>query len=388
MQNENIHIIQYGDKEIILVGTAHVSKQSATLVYEAINYYMPDTVCVELDKDRLYSLQNPTDWKSTDLKEIIKNKKSVQLLANLMLSSYQARMAKQLGTNVGEEMMMAINTSKELNIPITTVDRNVNITFKRIWNSLSFKDKMDLLYFGFSSIFEDEDVDLSEDDLSKMLEEDVLTASLNEIREQVPTIATILVDERDQFLANKIKNARGTKILAVVGGAHVPGIKDEIFKDQKMYEINSIPHKKSTVKYVNYVVMALLILLLTLPFLNGFNSGLSAIMKWSLFSGTGAAIATLIMGAHPLTALAAFVSAPLAAIHPLIAVGFIAAIVEATLRKPTVNDVDNMHEDIKHFKGWRKNRFIRTLALVLVANLGSVIGQLISGISIFSSFFK
>lgn len=387
MENENIHIVQYEHKKIILVGTAHVSEKSATLVKEAIDYYNPDTVCIELDQDRLKSLKNPGSWKDTDLKKIIKNKKTTQLLASLMLSSYQQRMAKQMGSQVGLEMIVAIEEAENKGIPLTTVDRNVNITFKRIWNSLSLKEKSDLLYFGLSSIFED-DEQLSEEDLHKMLEEDVLTAALNEIREQIPTIATILVDERDQFLANKIKNARGETILAVVGGAHVPGIKEELFKKQNMSEITSIPEKKSSLKWFNYVFMALILTLLILPFFNGFEEGLNALMKWSLFTGIGASVAALLLKAHPLTLLATFISAPVAAIHPLIAVGFVSALTEASLRPPTVEDVDNVSEDIKTFRGWTKNRFIRILALVIVANLGSFIGQISSGLSIFSNLLK
>ena len=303
MDNKNIHILEINNKEIVLIGTAHVSKESAQLVEETIREYQPDTICIELDDDRLNSLQNPTDWKNTDIKDVIKNKKSNQLLATLMLSSYQQRMANQLGTSVGQEMITAINLSEELGIPLNTIDRNVNVTFKRIWNSLNLKDKTDLLYYGLGSIFEDEELDLEEDDLKAMLEEDVLTASLNEIREHVPTIATILVDERDQFLANKIKNAPGNRVIAVVGGAHVPGIKDELNKEQNMQEINSIPQKKSSIKYINYFFMALILLVLILPFTKGLNEGLNALLRWSLFSGSGAAIATLIIGGHPLTAL-------------------------------------------------------------------------------------
>lgn len=387
MNKENVQEILLNDKNIILVGTAHVSEVSAELVEEAIRYYTPDTVCIELDDERLKSLTNPTDWKATDLKTVLKNKQAFQLLASLILSSYQQRMAEQLNTKVGLEMITAVQVAEQLNIPITTIDRNVKITFKRIWNSLSFKEKIDLISIGLSTILED-DQEISEEDLQAMLEEDALGAALSEIRNEVPTIAHILVDERDQYLANKIKNAKGEKILAVVGGAHVPGITEELFKDQNMIEINSIPEKKSTAKYINYAFMALILSILIIPFFTSFSAGLSAIAKWSLYASSGAAIASLILGAHPLTALAAFLSAPIAAIHPILAVGFVAAFVEATLRPPTVEDVDRVSEDVKSFKGWRRNRFIRILSLVLVANLGSVIGQLLSGMHILSGLFK
>ncbi len=388
MNNENIHTIEYNGKTIILVGTAHVSNQSAILVKEAIEHYQPDTICIELDSDRLESLKNPKSWQETDLKQVLKDKKTTQLLASLMLSSYQQRMAKSMNSELGLEMITAINLAKENNIRLECVDRNVNVTFKRIWNSLSFKEKTDLLYYGFSSIFEDNSEEISEEELHKMLEEDILSAALSEIRESVPTIAKILVDERDQFLANKIKNAKGDLILAVVGGAHVPGIKEEIFKEQNMREINSIPEKKSNIKWFNYGFMAIIAIILILPFFNGLEHGLAALLKWSFYSGLGAFIATLIIGGHIITALAAFVSAPFAAIHPLIAVGFIAAFVEASISVPTVDDVNNLSEDIKTFKGWRKNRFIKVLALVLVANLGSIIGQAIGGGSIIKNLFR
>lgn len=389
MNHQNIHEIDYQDKKIILVGTAHVSNESAQLVQEAIDFYQPDNICIELDKDRFYALENPKDYKSMDLKAVIKKNQALQVLANTILSSYQARMAKDLGSEVGLEMKTAIKMAKEANIPLTLADRNVSITFKRIWRSLNIKDKSQLLGGLLTSLFDSDDGEtLDEDLIREMLEEDVLNAALREVRKEVPKIATILVDERDQYLAHKIKNARGKKILAVVGGAHVQGIKDELFKEQDIAKITHIPPKKSTAKYLNYLFMAIILLILILPFLNGFQSGLQSILKFSLYSGGFAALATLIMGAHPLTILATFFSAPFAAIHPIIAVGFISATIEASLRVPKVGDVDNISEDIKNFSGWRNNRFIKALSLVFLANLGSVIGQIISGSSIISSLLK
>lgn len=390
MIDKNIHKINYKDKEIILVGTAHVSKDSADLVREAIDHYQPDNICIELDSDRLNALDNPDAWKETDLLQVIKDNKAMQLLANTILSAYQKRMADEMGSEVGLEMITAITIAREKNIPITNADRNVNITFKRIWRSLSLIDKFKLLIAFIGTIFEVSDDDaeeLSEETIEEMLQEDVLTASLSEIRKELPTIAKILVDERDQYLAHSIKNASGKTILAVVGGAHVSGIKSEINKEQDIEEITFVPEKKPYTKIVGWLISLAIILLLASTFKNGFDQGLKAIINWALWSGGLAALATVVVNAHPLTTLATFVSAPLAALNPLIAVGFIAATVEATLRKPTVNDVDNINQDIKSFKGWRRNRFIKSLSLVFIANLGSVIGQIISGTSIIRNLF-
>ncbi len=387
MDNTNIHIIEYKDKQIILVGTAHVSNDSADLVRAAIEFYTPDNICIELDKDRYFALENPEAWKKTDLLKVIKDNKAMQLLANTILSSYQRRMAEQMDSEVGLEMITAIQMAKSNNIELTMADRNVNITFKRIWRSLGISDKFKLLTAFIGSIFDGDDQEISEATIEQMLEEDILTASLSEIRKELPIIAKILVDERDQYLAHSIKNAKGNKILAVVGGAHIPGIKSEIEKTQDIEKITFIPEKKPYTKIFGWLITIGFLTLFALSFKQGFNEGVKTVAMWSLWSGGLAALATMILNAHPLTVLATFLTAPLAALNPVIAVGFIAATVEANLRKPTVRDVDNINEDIKSFKGWRKNRFIKTLALVFVANLGSVLGQFISSLSIIRNLF-
>ncbi len=388
MDNNNIHIIEYKDKQIILVGTAHVSNESADLVKQAIEFYEPDNICIELDSDRYSALENPEAWKQTDLLQVIKDNKAMQLLANTILSSYQRRMAEQMDSEVGLEMITAITLAKEKDIKLTMADRNVNITFKRIWRSLSLTDKVKLLTAFIGSIFNNEDdEEINEATIEKMLEEDILTASLSEIRKELPIIAKILVDERDQYLAHSIKNAKGNKILAVVGGAHVPGIKSEINNTQDIKAITFIPEKKPYTKIFGWLITIGFLTLFTLSFRQGLQEGIKTVALWSLWSGGLAALATTILNAHPLTVIATFLTAPLAALNPVIAVGFIAATVEANLRKPTVRDVDNINEDIKSFKGWRKNRFIKTLALVFIANLGSVLGQFISSLSIIRNLF-
>ena len=388
IENKNIHKINYKEKEIILVATAHVSKDSADLVAEAIDFFEPDNICIELDDDRLKALENPNKWKSTDLVKVIKDNKAMQLLANTILSSYQKRMAETMGSEVGLEMTTAIKKARENNISLTNADRNVNTTFKRIWRSLSLKDKFQLLMVVMSALVDDDDEEeLSQETIDEMLKEDILTASLSEIRKELPTIAKILVDERDQYLAHSIKNASGDRVLAVVGGAHVPGIKKEIYNDIDIDEITFIPKKKPYTKIIGWLITLGFITLFLLSFRQGFDQGVKTVLTWSLYSGGLAALATAIVNAHPLTVLATFFTAPLAALNPVVAVGFIAAMVEASLRKPTVNDVENINEDIKSFKGWRKNRFIKALALVFIANLGSVLGQIISSTSIIRNLF-
>ena len=92
---EHITRVPYQDKELILIATAHVSKASAELVKEVIDREQPDSICVELDKDRYDNIKNPKGWSDTDLTKVIKDGKVGFMLANLVLGSYQKKLAKQ-----------------------------------------------------------------------------------------------------------------------------------------------------------------------------------------------------------------------------------------------------------------------------------------------------
>ena len=134
VENENITRLYLDGKEIILIGTAHVSKQSAELVKEVIETEKPDSVCVELDQQRYQSIKDGEKWKETDIFKIIKEKKATLLLMNLALSSFQKRMAKELGTNAGQEMLQGIESAKEIGANLVLADRDIQITFSRIWH--------------------------------------------------------------------------------------------------------------------------------------------------------------------------------------------------------------------------------------------------------------
>ena len=68
-EKSDIYRIKKDDREIILIGTAHISQASKDLVRATIEAESPDTVCVELDEGRLNSIKDPDRWKKTDLKK-------------------------------------------------------------------------------------------------------------------------------------------------------------------------------------------------------------------------------------------------------------------------------------------------------------------------------
>lgn len=383
--NENVTSLDYQSKKIILIATAHVSKESAELVKQVIDEERPDSVCIELDEDRYNSIQNPQAWENTDIIKVIKSKKVGFLLVSLVLSSYQKRIAKKLNTYVGGEMLQGIESAKQIGATLVLADRKIQTTFLRIWRKLSLWEKGKLivsLLFSF-----DDDSTVSDNDLQELLKADMLESVLVDMRKQFPKIGDILISERDQFLASKIKEAPGKKIVAVLGGAHVPGVMKEIYRSQDIDSISTIPPQNPLAKIVGWIIPAAVIALLLYAFFVNMQTGLEQLSAWVLWTGILAGLFTALSLAHPLSILTSLIVAPFTTINPVLACGWFTGLVEATIKKPTVQDIQRIPEDIFSFKGFFKNRFLRIILVVFMANIGASIGTFIAGADIIRNLF-
>ena len=383
---ENIVKLNYQDKQIYLVKTAHVSKTSIEDVDKCIEEVKPDSICIELDEQRYEKLENPEKWRDTDIVKVIKEKQVGYLMVNVILSSFQKRMAKSLGSTSGGEMMEGIRLAKENNLNLVLADRPIKTTFSRIWNMLGGKEKFKLLVSIISSIFSDEEI--SEEELSKLKEADALEAALGEISKEFPVVKKVLVDERDQYLAQKIKTAPGKKIVAIIGAAHSLGIEKYLNDDIDLAELEKVEKKKSFTTYLKYVVPIVIVLMIAYTIIKNRDVGLQQIRSWILWNGGLSAIGVILALGHPLSVLTAFIASPITSLNPLLASGWFAGLVEATIRKPKVKDFEDLSEDTSSFKGFWKNRVTRTLMVVIFANLFSTIGTLISGIDIVKKFIE
>lgn len=382
--DETVRKVEYMGKELILIPTAHVSTESVALVKETIERERPDAVCIELDEARFENIKNADRWKNTDVFQVIRKKKVGLLIANLILSAYQKNIAKKLNTKPGQEMIQGMESAEEVGAKLVLADRNIQTTFLRIWRSLNFREKAKLL-FTFGTMDDEEEV--SEEDLQTMMERENLESIIESMGEEFPPVAEILLHERDQYLANKIKNAPGKKVIAVLGAAHVPGVEKEIFKDQDMERISTIPEPSKTGKVLPWLIPALILGVIFYGFFNNFQTGVTQLKTWVLWNSGFAALFTLLATGHPLSILTAFLVAPITSLNPFLACGWFAGLVEAWVRKPTVEDLDNISEDIFHIKGILKNRFLKALLIVIFANIGSTLGTVIAGTSIIKHIF-
>ncbi|MCK5783349.1 MAG: TraB/GumN family protein [Desulfobacterales bacterium] len=369
--------IYIGDKEITLVGTAHVSKESVELVEKVINEEHPETVCVELCPARFQSIKKKDQWLEMDIIKVIKEKKSFLLLSNLMLASFQKRIGNKLGVKPGEEMIRAIDTAESTGAEICLADRDITITLSRTWRSTGVWSKMKLLFQLVLSMGGVEEID--EKDIEEMKQADMLESILSEVEKSHPVLREILIDERDRYLAQKIKTAPGKKIVAVVGAGHVPGIRKYINEDINIGALEVLPPKGRFSGVLKWLIPALIICLIVFGFFQGgAEAGKDMIVWWVAVNGIFAGIGAIIAFGHPLTILSAIFAAPLTSLNPMIAAGWVSGLVEAVARKPKVRDLESLPDDILSARGFWRNKVTRILLVVVFTNLGSGIGTFVA----------
>ena len=376
-EDHNKHHLAMEDKEIILVGTAHVSNESADLVERVIEEEKPDTVAVELCQSRYQAMTDKNRWQETDLIKVIKEKKAFLLLSNLMLASFQKKIGKKLGIKPGEEMLRAIKTAKEMEADIHLADRDVRTTLSRTWRLMGFWTKFKLLLQLITSMGNVEDIE--KEDIEKLKEQDVLETLLSELGKTLPDLQRVLIDERDQYLAHKIRTAPGKKIVAVVGAGHVPGIKKYWEEPVDMAALEIIPPKGKWGGFLKWGIPTLVILLIILGFyMAGASAGADMIKWWILANAVLAGLGAAVALAHPLTILTAVIASPITSLNPMIAAEWVAGLVQVFLVKLKVKDFQRLPEDIVSVKGFWKNKITRILLIVVLTNLGSSLGAFVA----------
>ena len=388
----NVTRVSLGTREIILLGTAHISRESVEDVRNVIESEKPDRVCVEIDASRFKSLTQTDAWKNLNITQVLRQGKGFLLLSNLVLASFQKRMGLDLGIKPGAEMIEAVKTAEAHDIPFSLCDREIQITLKRAWSKSGFFAKLKMLAVMLASIFSSQK--LSEDEIEKLKKQNVLESVLEEISQFLPSIKEVLIDERDVYLATRVYQSEGRKVVAVVGAGHVPGMAKRLqdlhtgHASEDIAELDVVPPKNPIMKSLPWIVPIAILGAIVAGFITrGSAVTLPHIYRWILINGTLSAIGALAALAHPLTIVLAFVAAPFTSLVPVIGVGILTGILEGALRKPRVRDFENLHEDIASLKGFFRNRFTHVLIVFMLSNIGSSIGTFIGGVPLFASLF-
>ena len=389
-------VLELNGRKITLIGTAHVSKESIDEVTQTIKSLNPDCVAIELDEKRADSIQNAEKYSQLDIIKVLKRHEGFLLLANLILASFQRRMGLNVGVKPGDEMLAAINTANEMNIPSVMVDRPIQITLKRAWAKNSFWGKCKLFALLISSAFSKEEVDPSE--IENLKNSSEMDSMMEELAKEMPVIKKVLIDERDEYLASKIWDAQGENVVAVLGAGHLPGVEKHLQKlasgeeTTDVNEISEILPKSVVSKIAAWIIPALIIGLIVAGFIyGGKKAGTQLLTTWFLWNAIPAALLSIIALAHPITILVAFVAAPFTSLCPFIGIGFCTAIVQALVCKPKVSDMESLQDDVGSVKTFYKNRILKVLLVFILSTLGSALGTFAGGSNVIAkllSIFK
>jgi len=375
---ESVTNIKLENKDIYLVGTAHVSKKSVKDVRETVEKIKPGTICVELCESRYKSIIQRDSWKKLDIFKVIKEKKALFLLAQLIMTSFYRKLGQQLGIEPGAEMVEGIKQSEKTNATLILADREIEITLKRVWGYLNFWNKLKMMSQILAGLLFSEKID--EDLIEQMKKQDQLETIMETFTKAFPEIKKRLIDERDIYLSEKIKNAPGKVVMAVVGAGHVPGIQKQIHKENSLETITEVPPKSIVPEIIKWAIPVAIVTLLVIGFLKGGTQhSIQSIYIWVLVNGVLSALGAALAFAHPLTILSAFFGAPLTSLNPMVAAGWVAGLVQVWVKKPTVSDFEDLPNAISSVKGFWKNPVSRILLVVVFANLGSSFGTFISG---------
>jgi len=213
---------------IILIGTGHVFNLSHALL-NIFDERQPDILCIELDKQRYEGLilkqTNPEKYQQTS-----KNQPVVYKL----LARFQDGMAKEYGVQAGQEMITTIDYARSHDLPLAFIDMNAQMMFSKMIKKMSISEKIKIMFSGIGGFFiSKKRVEKELDNIQKNFDD-----YLNEIGKKFPTVKRVLIDERNEFMAQQLvtANEKYNKVIAVVGDGHIPGLEDLLKKKYIVYE--------------------------------------------------------------------------------------------------------------------------------------------------------
>jgi len=176
----------------------------------------------------------------------------------------------------------------------------------------------------------------------------------------------------------------------VIGAGHLAGTERELRAQQEPPRaiVEPLGAKLPAPKWPKYLAIGVMLAIFAaIGFLFWRNAtmGWHALRDWVIYTAVLSAIGAAIAGGHPLSILTAGVMGPLKPFRPPgLSSGVFSGMVEAWLRKPRVADFQSLRKDLLHVSGWWRNRVARTLLVFMLSNLGTIAGEYLAGIRIFS----
>ena len=360
-----------------MLGTAHVATTSVEAVKEQIETYQPKIVGVELCKTRHDALVEGRRLDKEGLRRVIKEGKAPMVLMQAMLSAEQRRLGLNEGQEPGAELLAAVETAKEAGIEVALVDRDIQVTMRRAWKKMKWRERFRLLF----SLFGD-DEELEEDfDLDELLtDSDLLSTMMEDLKEFSQGAGEALIDERDRYIAEKIMQSKTEeKMLVVVGAGHLKGIERALnpynpLSTEEFESISTVPKKGIVGKVLPFAIPLIVMALVGFALFNNNEVDyVKMLTVWTLFNAIFAAIGCILARGHPLAILTAALASPITSLNPALAAGWFAGYVQLRISEPTTEDLQQFLKGTS-IGGFWSNRAGRVLLVTALTNLGSMLG--------------
>jgi pheromone shutdown-related protein TraB len=307
-------------------------------------------------------------------------------MVNFVLASYQKRLGMRLGVTPGSELLEATKVAEEHDIPISLCDRDIRVTLRRAWGALSLWRKMQLLSMLLASSFESPE--LTEEQLRELRQKDVITELMDELGEAMPDLKRVLIDERDAYLAQMIRESSGNKLVAVVGAGHVSGMEKALLSGDPVDKeaINVVPPISPIWRWIGWGIPAAIVgSIAYIGYSQGGQAAGENALFWFLANAIPSAIGGILAFAHPVTIAAAFVAAPFTSLTPVIGAGYVAAFVQIWMAPPMVHEFQSVGDDLGKPTRWWQSRLLRLFLVFFGTTVGSVVGTYVGGFEIFKN---
>ena len=375
--------------EFVLLGTAHVSRQSVEAVHTLLNAEPFEAVAVELCASRAEGLRNPQAILQMDLFRVVREGKVGMVAASLALGAFQRRIAERFGIEPGAEMLAAMQGADQRGLPSWLIDREVGTTLKRAWRGVGLRERMRILGSLAAGVLGGEDA--SEQEIEALKQGDLLEDAFGEFARDSAALYRGLIEERDRYMAASLlqhvqRDPQIKRVLVVIGAGHLAGISHlldagELDPARDLPELDRIPPASRWPKWIAIGAVLALFAVIAYAFFKNPALGRAALLAWALLTAGLAALGGILAGGHPLSVLVGAVVAPFKPIR-ILPPGAFAAMTELMLRRPRVADFEALKRDLVEWRGWWRNRVARTLLLFLLVNLGALIGEYVAGIKI------
>ncbi|EQD60822.1 pheromone shutdown protein, partial [mine drainage metagenome] len=244
--------------EFVLLGTAHVSRQSVDAVRALLEAEHFDAVAVELCASRAAGLRDPEQIRQMDLFRVIREGKVGMVAASLALGAFQRRLAERFGVEPGAEMLAAMDGAAARAVPCWLIDREVGTTLKRAWRNVGFGERMRILGSLGAGVLGGEDA--SESEIEALKQGDMLEDAFSEFARDSATLFRSLIEERDRYMAAALQQqteraSQVRRVLVVIGAGHLAGLSQwlregELQAGRELLELDRIPPASRWPKWI------------------------------------------------------------------------------------------------------------------------------------------